>query len=845
MPRLMLVLLVLLATPSLAAQSCTPRWNADLRPWSDSPYGGDFVLAEFQGSLYAGSSGGYFDLQRWNGAAWSPVTAFGSVNATSHPRIQAMMPHDDGSGPKLWVAGTFSVAGSGVGARVLTFDGSQWSTIAVGITVEAFGSHSGSLYVGVRNHPAGGARVARWTGTDFVALPGTFDTTYAPTFHSIQSFSGALFVGGAFQAPGSHLVVYQPSNPLGWGRVGSTGPNGAVRRMLVHDDGSGAALYLCGAFSWVDQVAAAGVARWNGSWSTLGSGLGVGSGGLSTITHYPGSTYSGLYVGGHITSAGGAPTNGIARWSQGSWQPAGEPDSNVSALLSVFDGQDWTLHAAGGFSRIGDCDSPGVAAFSVGRWQPLGLGPSSLVGAATSFDFGDGRGPAVYLGGRFTTIGGASCWRVARWLGPRAEPLGSGIGTGHQSSGDNSYVAALCGGVVAGTRRLFAAGSFDRAGGQVATTIAQWDGTNWSAVGAGLPAFSGGTVPYLSLAIGDGRLYAAADHTAHYVREWNGVTWRSLPLPVSGRGVTALAWFGDGVGAALHAGVASPSGQGGVFRWNGSVWLPVGSLPTGASAFVAHPIGGSEQLIAGSYFGGLHAWSGASWVSIGAYPCDGSLASFDDGSGIGPGLFATIRDLAGPGIWSLARYNGTSWAAMPDAHGTRCTATAIDRREILPSLVLAGTIVGGSPPTVSGTPSLAQWLGCRAPTPLRAEPDTLDPLRGGTQVFGLDASPARGRLGYWVLGSFSGTHPGFNVGNAHLAINLDALTLAGATNPNLSPYIGNLGTLDDLGRARPAFSLPPGLGFLSGLDANHLFVTFDPNTLRIESVSNVVTLHLR
>jgi len=79
----------------------------------------------------------------------------------------------------------------------------------------------------------------------------------------------------------------------------------------------------------------------------------------------------------------------------------------------------------------------------------------------------------LYAGGVFTTSGGVSANRIARWNGTSWSALGSGM------SGTVFTLAVI------GTD-LHAGGGFTTAGGVSANYIAKWDGTSWSALGSGM-----------------------------------------------------------------------------------------------------------------------------------------------------------------------------------------------------------------------------------------------------------------------------------------------------------------------------------------------------------------------
>jgi hypothetical protein len=184
------------------------------------------------------------------------------------------------------------------------------------------------------------------------------------------------------------------------------------------------------------------------------------------------------------------------------------------------------------------------------------------VAALTVFD--DGTGPALYAGGKFTTIGGVSAARIARWDGASWAPLGAGI-TG---STTNDRVEVLQVFDDGSGPALFAGGLFDQAGGQPASSIARWDGANWSALPPG-PAYAAGLPQIASMTVfDDGQgpaLYVGGYFDAvagvpipnppinpNCLARYDGSSWSVVPSQYLGK---TLAVFDDGGGPDLYVGV--------------------------------------------------------------------------------------------------------------------------------------------------------------------------------------------------------------------------------------------------------------------------------------------------
>jgi hypothetical protein len=142
-----------------------------------------------------------------------------------------------------------------------------------------------------------------------------------------------------------------------------------------------------------------------------------------------------------------------------------QPTSSIAPLLIVIGLV--SLPASAGQSS---CPPAWSATFG---GQP-GLGASTAFALAA---FDDGSGPALVAGGDFTSAGGVSANRIAKWNGASWSALGSGM---------NDTVEALAVFDDGSGPALYAGGLFTTAGGTAANRIAKWNGASWSALGSGM-----------------------------------------------------------------------------------------------------------------------------------------------------------------------------------------------------------------------------------------------------------------------------------------------------------------------------------------------------------------------
>src|SRR5262249_18506945 len=89
-------------------------------------------------ALYAGgsfaSAGGApaQDVARWDGSQWTPLgsgTAGGPGSS-----VRAMIVFDDGGSPALYAGGDFTSAGGSPVGRIAKWDGHQWSALGAGVS---------------------------------------------------------------------------------------------------------------------------------------------------------------------------------------------------------------------------------------------------------------------------------------------------------------------------------------------------------------------------------------------------------------------------------------------------------------------------------------------------------------------------------------------------------------------------------------------------------------------------------------------------------------------------------------------------------------------------------------
>lgn len=303
---------------------------------------------------------------------------------------------------------------------------------------------------------------------------------------------------------------------------GHPSPLGDVRASLVWDDGSGPAVFIGGQFTDDGSGNVARVLKWDGTNLATVGGPGPAAPlyTVYTLTVFDDGSGPALFAGG---------THGLAKWNGSTWTTLG-PFGHVQ-------------------------------------------GPSQVAVYASAV-YDDGTGPALYVGGAFTTVAGQPVSNVARWNGSTWSPVGGGVGSTASAAGTMTVFDDGNG------PALIVGGTFTTAGGQPADGIARWNGSTWSAMGT-----SPGMVPRVfhvhdagagpELYVGGFCEPSLPSTCTSILSKWSGGTWVSLAAVTNGS-VLALDTFDDGTGPALvmSGGFATLNGVtvNGLARWNGAAW---------------------------------------------------------------------------------------------------------------------------------------------------------------------------------------------------------------------------------------------------------------------------------
>ncbi|HYF14470.1 MAG TPA: hypothetical protein VD971_05280 [Phycisphaerales bacterium] len=341
-------------------------------------------------------------------------------------------------------------------------------------------------------------------------------------------------------------------------------------------------------------------------------------------------------------------------------------------------------------------------------WEP-GIGTPGLNGDANASVVWDpdGAGPMhgeLVVGGGFTTAGGVTVNRIARWNGA------SWVGFGMGMSGSVFALTVGPGG------DLVAGGSFTTAGGVTVNRIARWNGTAWSGFGTGMnDIVNAVTVDDSGDLIAGGRFSTAGGTPVNRIARWDGSAWQPLGGGVGGTPPFYIVSLHSEVNGDLYAGgffsTAGGAPANNIARWDGASWSPMGSGINGVVNAITNHNG---DIVAGGQFTNpgpiiqnyVARWTGTSWTNLGSGlgPVPGSfvwtMTTTSQGDLVVGGTFSTA---GGQPANYIAMWDGVSWA--PLGSGTSGFVRTIT------NMVNARLAVGGAFTTAGGAPAsrIAQY----------------------------------------------------------------------------------------------------------------------------------------
>jgi hypothetical protein len=593
-------------------------------------------------------------------------------------------------GQDLYVAGTFSAAGTNAIQSLARWDGEKWHAVGDPLNgpVTCLAVQNTNLIVGGQFTMAGSVaatNIARWTGQGWEALgsglsesPGFGSGVYGATVWSLAVSENKVYAGGTFDSAGGIGVKCVAMwNGTNWSSLGT-----GVDSEIGDPEGSydptvvwaltlyGQDLYAGGVFIKAGGESATNIARWDGTqWSPLDSGVSGGDVGFMVN----GEIRSGwvnsvaldgdrLYAGGQFTNAGSLHVNNFAIWTANGWENAKRDFDGPPAKILPSGKQ---IYLGGSFTSSRHRRLNNIAWGNTKIWVPVGRGVNNSVLALSKID------NRLYAGGDFDIAGKMNASSIAMWNGKKWSPLGSGKGnTIVDQSSYPGLIAAAIG------SNFYVAGEFRKAGEKKVQNIAKWNGTNWSGLGSGVP----GQITQMTT-VGS-NLYVAGDFVfpkigARNIARWNGKKWSALNKPFVGAQIDRITAGGTDlfVQAFTNSAYGEPLQ---IYKWDGKQWTSI-PAPEFVNLSINYWVANADNLyLAGSYSpdfsSSIIRWDGTNWSVLEA-DFEGSyggasivtMAVKDNELYVG-GAFEKIR---GQTITNLARWDGTNWSDVGNAFDNR------------------------------------------------------------------------------------------------------------------------------------------------------------------------------
>lgn len=210
MPRILLVLALVTVTPR--AQCIWGPTSAAMQGWgfwdvcSGDLGNGVRIYGGGTFSVIGGTVAN--NIAEWDGTQWSPL-GVGIHQAI----VRRLLIFDDGTGKQLYAGGTFPTSVGNIAAGLIRWDGSQWTDVGgfdgTVYDMEIWDDGSGpALFVGGRNQTVNGSplgNVAKWDGQNWTTVGGSL-THSNPVSEWVSSIEilptpsgGELWVTGSFE----------------------------------------------------------------------------------------------------------------------------------------------------------------------------------------------------------------------------------------------------------------------------------------------------------------------------------------------------------------------------------------------------------------------------------------------------------------------------------------------------------------------------------------------------------------------------------------------------------------------------------------------------------------------
>tara|TARA_R110002072_G_scaffold100429_6_gene221236 strand:+ start:38017 stop:40557 length:2541 start_codon:yes stop_codon:yes gene_type:complete len=320
---------------SMGVGTGEPLSGLHTRPNGDLIVAGNFIT-------YAGVAARY--LIQWDGTTWSTMG--------SHPDTPKTLRFADMSNGDLLVAGPFKSAGAAAAVNVARWDSNEWHGCGGGFNGDIWVLKrlgSGDILVagdftGLATANGGRAdRIARFDGHLWHSYGAGLDRIVRDV---AELPNGDLVAVGNFLNSGTTALSRVARwDGATWTPMGS-GADGNLHAVTSLPNGD----TVVGGFTFfIGGVLARHLARWDGvNWHAFGNGVlgsGIGAYGIEALATLPNGD---LIAGGPFVSIDNVAADGIARWDGNNWHamPGGSSGNGTGYVHAMHVAPDGTLFVA-------------------------------------------------------------------------------------------------------------------------------------------------------------------------------------------------------------------------------------------------------------------------------------------------------------------------------------------------------------------------------------------------------------------------------------------------------------------------------------------------------------------
>ncbi len=627
------------------------------------------------GSLTAAGSVPAQNIARWNGTNNRWEALGGGVNGW----VRAIAVY----GSYVYVGGEFTQAGGVATGPLARRDNNTQSWSSIGLitqdgssaTVSTIAvSSTGEVYVGGNfNHVAGVAvnNIARLTTSGWDAMGGGV-TGATPDFahvYTIVLSATKAYAGGIFNKAGGYAASNLAQWDGSWHTVGGgVGGFNACVNAIAYTGGN--LIYVGGSFTEAyngvgGTLTVHSIAAWNVStsaWSSMSGGVDIDVNALL----YRGD---GLYVGGRFTTAGGAPARRVAIWSGTTWttlKNTNEVNDGVDNNLYALAADSNFLFLGGSFEQAGDRVAHHVAAFhfTQKRWTGLGSSVNGVVNALTI------SGGYVYVGGRFSSANGILQAYLARWQ--IATHKWFIAGTGEEITGcSGTACIPEVNTILIVANDLYIGGNFTKIGSSlIVNGIARFNegDSQWHALGSGVASGAGISAVVRDIALWNGQIFAggkftsAGGHPANNIAYWSSNDWHAIIDFDLNNGTNSQVYALNSMngGVAIGGIFTTPSPY--LALWNGSNWATLGTVLNGPVYAMIGDATFGTLVIGGGFTTPLHIarLKSGGWQAMGSgLNADVNALAFDAEGGVYAG--GDFTQTGAQFLYYIAHWSHNAW----------------------------------------------------------------------------------------------------------------------------------------------------------------------------------------